>query len=508
MKAILILCDTVNRRMLESYGAREPAYTPNLNRLAHKSMVFDSHWCGSAPCMPARKDIMTGRLSFLEKPWGGMEPYDLTLQQMLKEKNVHSMLFSDHAHYLIPGGENYTKGFTAWDVYRGQEGDPWCVQPDKSGIRLEKRPEGWKGEYSESEAANRRQFKTEYDYPSVKTMYHAASWLEENHEADNYFLWVESFDPHEPYDVPKHYLDLYEKEGEYEGIDFNHPDYQPNIFTEEETKHLRNKYKALLTMTDRHIGEILDVMDKYDMWKDTMVIFTTDHGFHLGEHGLMAKNYMAPYNEVFHIPLMIYHPDIQPGRCGAVTQNTDLMLTLMEYFGVDETILQYPVHGKSVFPLLKREKEKIRDGAVFGYFGKQVGYTDGRYTYFRAAKDESNRPLYLYTAIPSMLRQYLGANDGVNVEDYDKIEMGRYLSWTNYPVYRFPADIIMFHNTSQEFYQRSIFNQNSLLFDLETDYAQEHPIQDEELEKQMIAGLKKCMADHDSPAEQYERLGI
>ena len=260
--------------------------------------------------------------------------------------------------------------------------------------------------------------------------------------------------------------------------------------------------KALVTA----IGEILEVMDRHDMWKDTMVIFTTDHGFHLGEHGLMAKNYMAPYNEVFHIPLMIYHPDIRPGRCAAVTENIDVMPTLMEYFGVGEKSLINPIHGKNLFPLLKGEKDKVREGAIFGYYGKQVGYTDGRYTYFRAAKDEANRPLYLYTAIPSLLRQYLGGNDGVKTEDYDKIEMGRYLSWTDYPVYRFPADIIHFGNPSQEFSSRSEFNRESLLFDLREDYAQEHPIQDGELELQIREGLRRCMEEHDAPPEQYERL--
>ena len=508
MKAIMILCDTVNRRTLDFYSKTDPAFTPNLNRLVKRGVVFDSHWCGSAPCMPARKDLMTGRLNFLEKPWGAMEPYDQTLQKVLQEKNVHSMMFADHAHYLIPGGENYTKDFTAWDVYRGQEADPWCIQPDKTGIRKERRPEGWKGEYFEGEEANKRRFKTEYDYPSVKTLYNAAQWLEENHDADNFFLWAEAFDPHDPYDAPKHYLDLYETEDDYDGPDYTHPDYQPNIFTEAETRHLRNRYKALLTMTDRHIGEILDVMDKYDMWKDTMVIFTTDHGYHIGEHGLMAKNYMAPYNEVFHIPLIVCHPEVKPGRCSAVTQNIDVMPTLMEYFGVSEEVLQYPLHGHSLIDLLKGNADRVREGAVYGYFGKQVAYTDGRYTYFRAAADKSNRPLYVYTAVPSLLRQYMGANDAVDVADYDKIGMGRYLSWNDYPVYRFPADIIHFHNPSQEFSQRSVFNEETLLFDLENDYEQEHPVCDAALEADMAARLKKCMRLHDAPEEQFERLGL
>lgn len=141
-----------------------------------------------------------------------------------------------------------------------------------------------------------------------------------------------------------------------------------------------------MTMTDRHLGEILDVMDKYNMWEDTMLVFTTDHGYHLGEHGYMAKNYMAPYNEVFHIPLMISAPGVQPGRCSAVTQNIDVLPTVMEYYEISQEVLQYPIHGKSLLPLLRGEIDKVRDGAIFGYFGKQMAWTDGKYTYFRCRK--------------------------------------------------------------------------------------------------------------------------
>ncbi|MCH1984522.1 sulfatase [Ruminococcus sp. OA3] len=507
MKTVFILCDTVNRRMLDIYNSNpaETAQMPNLDRLAQKGMVFDNHWCGSAPCMPARKDIMTGRLNFLEKPWGAIEPYEQTLQNVLAEKNVHTMMFSDHSHYLIPGGENYTKGFTAWEVFRGQEGDSWCVPPDQGGIRKEVRPKGFKGEYSASEEANRQRLKTEKDYPSVKTLSSAAEWLEQNHQADNFMLWVEAFDPHEPYDVPEKYLDLYEKD--YIGFDVNHPDYQPNIFTREETQHLKNRCKALMTMTDAHIGEILDVLDAYGMWKDTMVIFTTDHGFHLGEHGYMAKNYMAPYNEVFHIPLIICKPGCEAGRSQALTQNIDVMPTMLDYFGADKK-LHYPLHGKSLMPVLDREARQVRSGTIFGYFGKQVGYTDGTYVYIKAAKDDRNRPLNVYTAVPSILRQYFGADDAVSKTDYDKIEMGRFLSWTNYPVYKIPADIINFRNPSQEFSCRSQYNGDNLLFHIKEDYLQEYPISDEKLERKYIRQLRDCMQECDAPGEQFERLGI
>lgn len=119
-----------------------------------------------------------------------MEPFDFSMPTLLAQhRNVHSQMFTDHAHYIIPGGENYTKGFTAWDVYRGQEGDPVWVRPDKNGIRSEHRPAWFKGTFSEAEAENRSHFKTEYEYPSVRTLYGAAKWLEENHDADNFLLW-------------------------------------------------------------------------------------------------------------------------------------------------------------------------------------------------------------------------------------------------------------------------------------------------------------------------------
>ena len=191
-------------------------------------------------------------------------------------------------------------------------------------------------------------------------------------------------------------------------------------------------------MTDIHIGEILDVLDAYDMWKDTMVIFTTDHGFHLGEHGYMAKNYMAPYNEVFHIPLIICKPGCGAARSQALTQNIDVMPTMLEYFGADQKT-SLPASRKSLMPVLDRDARQIRSGVIFGYFGKQVGYTDGTYVYIRAAKDERNRPLNVYTAVPSILRQYFGADDAVNKKTTIKLRWedfypGRTIRYIKYPL--------------------------------------------------------------------------
>ena len=123
MKAIVILFDTLCRYFLKPYGANKIT-TPNMVRLAEKSVVFDNHWIGSAPCMPARRDMLTGRYNFLERGWGGMEPFDIPLSHVLAHAGIHSHIETDHYHYFQGGGEFYATSFSTWQSYRGQEFDP------------------------------------------------------------------------------------------------------------------------------------------------------------------------------------------------------------------------------------------------------------------------------------------------------------------------------------------------------------------------------------------------
>ena len=506
MKTVLILADSTNRRFLRPYGSAHPALTPNLDRLAAKGTVFYNHWCGSAPCMPARRDLMTGRLNFLEKPWGGLEPFDQTLPRLLQTKNVFSHMVTDHYLYLHVGGENYWNDFTSHEIIRGQEFDSLHMPACREGIVRQRPPEGYKGIYSQEHQENYRRFPDESVYPSPVTMQKAAGWLEENHEADNFFLWVESFDPHEPFDVPQSYQALYEDGDDYDGPPCFWPEYRESQFSPQETRHLNVRYKALLTMTDHYMGKIFQVLDRYQMWEDTMVIFTTDHGYMLGEHGYMAKNYMPAYNEVFHIPLVIWHPDATAKRFDGLTQNIDLFPTILRQFHVDMGQLHYPIHGRDLTPALQGTAKALHEGVLYGYFGKSVNYTDGRYTYFRAASSPENRPLYIYTAMPTTLRQYYGVGC-IAPEDYERIQFG-HLAYTSYPVYRFPADIVDFRNPSQDYRRRSRYNETNCLYDLSADYTQKHPLEDPQAERLCVDGLRRCMEECQAPAEQFQRLGL
>ena len=501
MRSVLFLSDTFNRRFMGLYN-ESGLRLPNVERLAAKSAVFDNHWTGSAPCMPARRDLMTGRLNFLERHWGPIEAFDHTLPQILRTAGVSSRMITDHYHYLEIGGENYCQMFDSWDMIRGQEWDPVVSRlhdkeiPPHYGKMV---PQYW---------YNREEFKDdEARYPSPQTIQNAADWLEDNHERDDFFLWVEPFDPHEPFDVPKEYLDMVGDD--YDGLMYMWPEYKQVDVDEKALKHVRNRHLALMLMTDRWLGKVLDVMDRHDMWKDTAFVFTTDHGYMLGEHGYMAKNYMPAYNEVYHIPLIMHLPGSEGAgqRVGALTQNIDVLPTLMDIHGVREEARLNPIHGKSWLPLIRGEQETIRDFALYGYFGKQMNITDGRYTYFRSPRPD-NRPLNLYTTIPTDIREYFSVDRLVSPE---AISAGCYLPWVRYPVYKIPAD--SFKPNLDPTLRYAWLNDWELvdyLFDLSTDYEQNDNLAEKASEavERMVEALRKTLRDHDAPAEQFERMRL
>jgi len=498
MKTIFILTDTLCRRYLSLYG-NDWTITPNLERLAKKSSVFDQHWCGSAPCIPARHDLMTGRLNFLERNWGGAEPFDEILPTILRQqKGTYSHMSTDHMFYADKGGENYLPGFNSWELIRGQEHDPLVSTVKPVAIPVHH------GVMPQQYVKNRTVFKSEKDFPTPKTFSKATDWLKQNRGADNYFLWVEGFDPHEPFDQDEKYLKMYPDN--YDGPEYIWPTYGPCRDTPEQLAHIRTRYAATLTMMDAWLGTLMDELDAQNAWDDTLVILTTDHGYLLGEHGFMAKNYMPAYNEVFHIPLLIHTPgQTEARRSAALTQNIDMLPTILDYFGIDTAVCKNKLHGKSLRPVLEGTQSQVRDALIYGYYGLSVNVTDGEHTYFRAARNGENRPLNLYTATPSTLRQNLGHD---SVADFTLIEQGRHLPWTSYPVFKFPADCIRYDNQSQNFAVRNVYNRESLLFDIETDYAQEWPLNDPLLEKKYRDLLIRLMRDHDSPLEQFERLGL
>jgi arylsulfatase A-like enzyme len=171
--------------------------------------------------------------------------------------------------------------------------------------------------------------------PQANTFARGLEFIRTNHKSDKWFLHIETFDPHEPFFTQEEYKQLYPHE--YDGPHFDWPSYGRVKETDEQVLHIRYEYAALVSMCDKYLGQVLDILDELDLWSDTMLIVNTDHGFSLGDRGWWGKSVQPFYNEIAHIPLFVWDP--RSNRCGVRSKNfvqmIDLAPTLLEYFGAE-----------------------------------------------------------------------------------------------------------------------------------------------------------------------------
>jgi len=396
---VVVLLDSLNRHLLGSYGGTE-FDTPNLDRLAARSVRFTNHHTGSLPCMPARHDLLVGALDFPWRPWGSIEVWEDNVTALLRrDAGISTMLASDHPHLFETGGENYHTDFGAWDYLRGHEEDPWRSRPDPSWVgapALPARAAPWERHYDLS----RTWFRDEADFPGPRTMAAAARWLDGELSAarrpeERALLVVDEFDPHEPFDVPEPWASRYDPD--WEGDRLIWPPYARSReeagLTDRESAHLRSQYGAKLSMIDHWLGRVLEVIDRHDAWDTTAVILCTDHGHYLGERGLWGKPRVPVQPELGHIPLLVSWPGVAPGTNDALTTTVDLHATLCDAFGVTP---EHRTHGRSLVPLLDGTATSIREWALCGVWGREVHVADATRTYARAPVD-GNRPLSMWS---------------------------------------------------------------------------------------------------------------
>jgi arylsulfatase A-like enzyme len=406
MKVILLLIDTLRYDFM-GFNGNTWVRTPNMDRLAQRSLVFDNVYLGSYPCMPARRELWIGNFEFPFRGWGPLEYNDQDLAKVLTTKHgVPSMLVTDHYHLWERGSGNYFFDFTGYDFIRGQENDRWFpalnTEPYDQGRdgQAQHTPPGYFAAYQR----NVKSRASEQDYFPAMVMNRAAAWVEENHDQKDFLLVVDCFDPHEPFDPPQYYRELYEPE--WKGAELIWPTYGRNMYSEEETQHIRALYAGEVTLTDRWLGHFLDTLDLTGVMDDAMIILTTDHGFLLGEHGLIGKPWSALsdsnlYQELVHIPLVICHPALREpgGRTQHLVQMVDLYPTILDAFGME---IPRGIHGRSLVPYLVDDEQssRPRQTACFGRFGESVNVTDGEWTLFIWPDGPSNEPLNWYSQLP------------------------------------------------------------------------------------------------------------
>lgn len=487
INVILVLIDTLRRDHLGPYGPT-PVPTPAFDRLAAMGTTFERYFLGSYPCMPARRDLWTGRYEFPHRGWGPLLPEDRDLPSVLSAAGVRTMLITDHYHLFQPGAGNYHYGFDGWEFLRGQEDDHWATAavptpwPAERERKLHRRWERyWRN------TADRRAgllFRSAADTFAARTFAAAEDWLraEAAHPTPSqpFFLLIDCFDPHEPFDPPAEYGGGAAAGAA--GIPW--PIYgRADRYTPEELAGIRALYAGEVALVDAGLERLLRACEGLGRLRDTVVLLTTDHGHLFGEHGMIGKPSTVHgdsnlYRPLAQVPLLAYHPEGRAGaRCAALAQTVDLYPTVLEACGVG---VPEASQGRSLLPqLLERPGAPLRPFACYGKFGEAVQITDGEWVLHQWPPTAANAPLYWYGAEPPTFLRPRG--------------LGAPEPWPGPALVRYAVD-----------WERGPCS--SVLLDA-TEAVDRSGTQPAVLAR-LRAGLAGWLAECGAPPEQRERLGL
>ncbi len=501
---VVLLLDSLNRHEMGAYGGQN-FDTPNLDRLAARSVRFTNHHTGSLPCIPARHDILVGAWDFLWRPWGSIELWEEPITASLRREGVITQLITDHPHLFETGGENYHTDFTAWDYERGHESDPWKSRPDPSWLGT---PTYGRGHthYDNS----RGYFRGEEDFPGPRTMQATARWLAEDApvhrlKGERFFLFVDEFDPHEPFDTPEEWATRYDDS--WEGPHLTWPPYaidaiKQGILNERDARQIRAQYGGKLSMIDHWLGRVLDALDATNAWEDTAVILCTDHGHYLGDtdvHGrdVWGKPGLPVYKPLGHIPMLVSWPGVSPTTNDALTTSTDIHATIAEVFGAP---IKHTAHGKSLVPVLANEQAQVRDWLLTGVWGREVQIVTNDWRYTRGPSG-ANAP-------HSMWSNRWSTMPIASMPDYkmpmpDSRASLDYMPGSTIPVIRQPfreGDLLPFWSYAKKY--------ETILFHRAEDPDETVNRIGDSIAKDAEELLRVALTEVDAPSEQFERLAL
>ena len=491
MKAVMLMFDSLSKAFLPCYEAMHDTIAPNFDRLASHTTIFDNCYIGSMPCMPARRELHTGRYNFMHRIWGALEPFDDSMPELLKKHGIYTHIVTDHFHYFEDGGECYVNSYNSWEFIRGQEGDPWkgeVADPtipyslrDRNGAKL------WRQDF-----INRKYMETEDKHPLVQTINAGIDFLRKNKDEDNWFLQIENFSPHEPFYCPDEYLAPY---GDFSARPrFNWPPYATVQEAKEDIQHLQAQYMGLISMCDHYLGKVLDFFDANDMWKDTMLIVNVDHGLLLGEHGRYGKRTCSNYNEIANIPFFIWDPRSRAiGHRKSLVQTIDIAPTLLSFFNIEKTP---DMLGHDLKETIENDV-KVRDYALFGLFGHEINITDGNYVYMKAPIYPYPEKLFNYTLSPTYMGSRMTADD---LKDFT-------LSRT----FTFSKGLRLLRIKPRQLLKKSFLEYEEMrdrLYDIKSDPSETNECNDATVIKRMEENMIRIMRENDAPEELYQRLGL
>lgn len=374
MNIIGIMLDSFRQDHVSFYNAGRPVFedvpacrTPNLDAFAQECVVFDNAYPEALPTIPVRAQLFTGQRTLPYRPWQPLTEEDISVAEILRAEEYVCGLISDCYHYRAPG-MNYHRAFHAYRWIRGQEYDPWTSHPPRRDLD-DYVNEGfdavWRGRVAQF-LSNTDEFTREGDWFPATVVDESIDWLRRNRDHSRIFAWIDSFDPHEPWDPPARF-DTY-VDPDYEGKRLILPmgGLAEEWATPEEMRHIQGLYAGEAAFVDHCLGRLFQALEDLGYYDDSIILLMSDHGHPLGDHGKFLKGGDRLYNELLKVPFMIRLPDGRGARrTGALVQFHDVLPTVLDLLGLGNNATS--MHGGSFRPVLRGDTDTHREAMITGY---------------------------------------------------------------------------------------------------------------------------------------------
>ena len=382
---VLICSDTFRADYLGCYG-NDWIKTPRLDELAAQSASFLDCYGEGLPTLPARRVMLTGRriipFRMIKQPndlvglpgWHPLFAEDVALSETLSDRGYATCFVTDVYHMMKPG-KNFHRGFEYWYWIRGEEDDRFHMRDETrihdvyEKVRFGRARSGQPHkEWAVQHMNGRVQWNTDADTFVARVMQRGMDWLDDYTLDRPFFLYLDCFDPHEPWDPPREYADLYDPG--YEGQDpWLPPGHVDQLGPGETFERVRACYAGEVTMVDRWVGKVLDKLRSLKLMDNTLVVFTSDHGCMMGEQGEIHKGGDRLRHQVTRVPLIVRHPEGQGAgrKLRGFVQHQDIMPTALRLIGQP---IPDRVNGDDFWPMVTDAKPGLRDTVVsaFGWY--------------------------------------------------------------------------------------------------------------------------------------------
>lgn len=355
---LFIMSDDHAAHSISAYGSRINE-TPHLDRVANEGMRLDNCFCTNSICAPSRATILTGKYNHLNGVRTLYENFDARQNHVAKilQENGYQTAMIGKWH-LGHGGNSDPTGFDYWNIFPGQ------------------------GEYHDPIMYEMGEEKKYKGYATDIVTDLTIDWLDNIDREKPFFVMCHHKAPHRPWDPDEKYMHLYEDVDIPEPETF-HDDYSTRVYAAHEAEmridtHLTKRdvkmdppeglspselkswyyqryikdYLRCIASVDDNVGRLLDYLDEKGLTEDTIVIYTSDQGFFLGDHGWYDKRFM--YEESLRMPFLIRYPrSIKPGTStDAFALNVDFAQTFLDYAGIEAP---EDMQGRSLRPILEGE---------------------------------------------------------------------------------------------------------------------------------------------------------